>query len=250
MRVRKFAASLALLLFVLVALPRAGALLGALFPGTVPPIYPYASFFRLALRQLLLVGVAVGAASVIGVVVATLTTRGPGRMFRPLAASIAAVGQTFPPVAVLALAVPVLGYGRDPALLALFLYAVLPVLANSLAGFDLVPEALRDAADGLGFTPLGRLRAVEFPLAAPLILAGIRTAAIIDIGTASIASTVGVKTLGAPILDGLVAEKTGYVLEGALVAALLAIAVDLAFEAAAPSGAGTTRPGLSRGREH
>ncbi len=225
------AAAFGALAALLLLLPHAGPVLGAMFPDTRPPLYPYASLAALAARQVVLVAVAVAGASLLGVGLGVATTRGPARAFRPLAASLATLGQVFPPVAVLALAVPALGYGQAPALLALFLYAVLPVLANTLAGLDGIDPAVREAAVGMGFSPARRLVAVELPLAGPTILAGIRTAAIVDLGTASIASTVGVPTLGAPILDGLVGEKTGFVFQGALVAVALALAIDALFGA-------------------
>ncbi len=224
------AAGLLALAGLLAAFPRAGPLLLGLFPSTTPPIYPFASLAALLGRQALLVSEATGAAMLAGVAVGIAVTRGPGRAFRPLAAAVASVGQTFPPVAVLALSVPLLGYGERPALLALALYGLLPILSNTLAGLDAIPASVRDAADGMGLSPRQRLLRVELPLASPLIVAGVRTATIVAIGTAAIASTVGVPTLGSPILDGLVSEKTGYVVQGALVAALFAITVDLAFD--------------------
>jgi len=89
---------------------------------------------------------------------------------------------------------------------------------------------VREAARGIGMSPAGILARVELPLAAPVIVAGIRTSVIINIGTAAIASTVGVKTLGLPIIVGLSGFNTAYVLQGALVVGLLAVVVDLAFD--------------------
>ncbi len=225
--------SLAALVGLVALLPYAGPWLGWLFPSTVPPIYPFASFASLLARQALLVAEATAAATLIGIVLGIATTRGPGSAFRPLAASIASAGQTFPPVAVLALSVPLLGYGERPAFVALALYGLLPVLSNTLAGLDAVPAAVREAADGMGLSARERLIEVELPLAAPLMLAGVRTATIVAIGTAAIASTVGVPTLGSPILDGLVSQKTGYIVEGAVVASLFAVTTDLGFDRAA-----------------
>ncbi len=221
---------LATLAVTLAALPHAGPLLTRLFPGTVPPIYPFASFASLLARQALLVAEAATASTIAGLAAGIAVTRGPGRAFRPLAAAIASAGQTFPPVAVLALCVPLLGYGVRPAFVALALYGLLPVLSNTLAGLDGIPADIGEAADGMGLSPRQRLLRVELPLAMPLIVAGVRTATIVAIGTAAIASTVGVPTLGSPILDGLVSEKTGFVVEGAVVAAMFAVVADLAFE--------------------
>ncbi len=141
-----------------------------------------------------------------------------------------AAGQTFPPVAVLAVAVPVVGFGEAPALIALALYGLLPVLQSTLAGIASVPPAAREAAEGLGLSPWQRLLRVELPLAAPVILAGVRTSVIINIGTAAIASTVGAKTLGLPIIVGLSGFNTAYVLQGAVLVGLLAVVTDLGFE--------------------
>ena len=104
---------------------------------------------------------------------------------------LAGVGQTFPPVAVLAIAVPLIGFGAWPTVVALFLYGLLPIIENAIAGLEGVPQAVREAADGMGLTPWQRLRTVELPLAAPVILAGIRVSVTIAIGTATIGSTVG-----------------------------------------------------------
>ncbi|WP_048860359.1 ABC transporter permease subunit, partial [Acidisphaera rubrifaciens] len=124
--------------------------------------------------------------------------------------------------------VPVLGFGARPALLALSLYGLLPVVQATLAGLDSVPAPVREAAEGLGFPPWRRLLAAELPLAAPLILAGLRTTAVIDVGTAAIASTIGVRTLGTPIILGLDGDNTAYVVQGAVLVALLALVLDQA----------------------
>jgi osmoprotectant transport system permease protein len=167
---------------------------------------------------------------VVGVAAGLFVTRPSGREFRPLVETIVAMGQTFPPLAVLAVAVPLLGFGPAPALIALALYGLLPVTEATVAGIESLPEGVTEAAAGIGMSPLGMLRRVELPLAAPVIVAGIRTSVIINIGTAAIASTVGARTLGLPIIVGLSGFNTAYVLQGALVVGLLAIVVDLAFD--------------------
>ena len=96
--------------------------------------------------------------------------------------SLATIGQTFPPAAVLALAVPALGFGPRPTIVALFLYGLLPIIENAIAGLEGVPAAVRDAAQGMGLSAWQRLRDVELPLAAPAILAGIRVSVTIAIG--------------------------------------------------------------------
>jgi osmoprotectant transport system permease protein len=129
-------------------------------------------------------------------------------------------------VAVLAIAVPLLGFGAAPTLLALALYGVLPVLGQTVAGLDQVPTAALHAADGMGYGRWRRLVDVELPLAAGPIMAGVRLSAIVGVGTATIGSAVGATTLGSPIVEGLVGNNAAYVVQGALLVGALALAVD------------------------
>jgi osmoprotectant transport system permease protein len=205
----------------------------AAFPGVHPEIFDRASFVELFLSHLGLVAVAGAAASLVGVALAVFVTRPAGRDFRTIANMLATIGQTFPPAAVLALAVPALGFGPRPTIVALFLYGLLPILENAIAGIEGVPGAVRDAARGMGLSPWQVLRDVELPLAAPVILAGIRVSVTIAIGTATIGSTVGALTFGTPIFDGLAGNKLPYVLQGAVLVALFAIVTDLLFAALA-----------------
>jgi osmoprotectant transport system permease protein len=161
-------------------------------------------------------------------------TRPAGRAFRPMIETIVAMGQTIPPVAVLAIAAPLIGFGEAPALIALALYGLLPVVQQTLAGLDAVPDDVLDAATGLGMTPTQRLWQIEWPLAWPVVLSGVRTSVVINIGTAAVASTVGAKTLGSPIIIGLSGFNTAYVLQGAVLVGLLAVVVDLGFERLMP----------------
>jgi len=158
------------------------------------------------------------------------TTNETGRAFKPLMETLAAMGQTFPPVAILAVAVPAVGFGELPALIALSIFGMLPVLQGTLAGLASVPSPVTDSARAMGMTPRQILTEVQLPLAFPLWLAGVRTSVVVNIGTAAIASTVGAKTLGLPIIVGLSGFNTAYVLQGAMMVGLLAIAADLAFD--------------------
>ena len=135
-------------------------------------------------------------------------TRPFGAEFLPLSRSLANIGQTFPPVAVLALAVPMLGFGTAPTLVALFLYGLLPIFENTLTGLTTLPPAVTDAAKGVGMTGWQRLLKVELPLALPVILAGIRLSTVISLSTATIGSTVAARTLGEVIIAGLTASNT------------------------------------------
>ncbi|MBV9829517.1 MAG: ABC transporter permease [Alphaproteobacteria bacterium] len=199
------------------------------FPQVEPPVFGRATFFQLWLSHLGLVAAASGAAAVLAIGVAIGVTRPAGRDFRPIVTTLATIGQTFPPAAVLALAVPAIGFGPRPTLVALFLYGLLPVVENAIAGLEGIPAAVRDAAAGMGLSAWQRLRDVELPLAAPAILSGVRVSVTIAIGTATIGSTVGALTLGTPIFDGLAADKVPFVIQGAVLVALFAILTDLVF---------------------
>ena len=219
-----------LLLALVLGMPALKPVFAALFPDQERPLFEQDSFLNLTMAHLALVAASSAASIVVGLAAGIAVTRPAGRAFRPLLETVVATGQTFPPVAVLAVAAPLLGFGPAPALIALALYGLLPITEATVAGIESVPTSVRDAARGIGMTNAGILLGVELPLAAPVILAGVRTSVIINIGTAAIASTVGAKTLGLPIIVGLSGFNTAYVLEGALVVGLLAIVVDLAFD--------------------
>lgn len=221
---------LALFLLLLWGLPHSGPLFAQLFPQLERPLYQQESFWRLALAHLSLVFSGSALAVIAGVGCAIFATRGVGRAFRPLLETLAAAGQTFPPVAVLAIAVPVMGFGAAPAVMALFLYGLLPILQGTLAGIDSVPASSREIAVGLGMGPWQRLWQIELALAAPVIMAGVRTSVMINIGTATIASTVGAESLGSPVIIGLSGFNTAYVIQGALLVALLALICDRLLE--------------------
>jgi osmoprotectant transport system permease protein len=148
---------------------------------------------------------------------------------------LAAVGvvQTIPALALLAFLIAALGtIGTLPALLALFLYALLPIVRNTHAGLAQVPHGLREAAVALGLAARDRLLAIELPLAAPTILAGVKTSAVINVGTATIAAFIGAGGYGERIVQGLALNDKAMLLAGALPAAALALAVQASFELA------------------
>ena len=229
--------ALALLTGLTLGMPALKPLFAFLFPELDRPMYEQDSFVALLGAHMALVAASSAASIAVGVAIGLFVTRAAGREFRPLLQSVVAMGQTVPPLAVLAIAAPVLGFGEAPALLALALYGVLPIVHGTIAGIESVPADVREAARGLGLTERQVLARVELPLAGPVILSGIRTSVIINIGTAAIASTVGVRTLGSPIIIGLAGFNTAYVIQGAVLVGLLAIAVDLAFERLEPAAA-------------
>ena len=209
-------------------LPWAKPLFAAWFPQLERPLYEADSFPALVVAHVVLVGASSAIAIVVAVAAGIFVTRPAGAEFRGLVETVTTMGQTFPPVAVLAIAVPLLGFGAWPALIALSLYGLLPVLENTIAGLEQVSPAALEAAEGMGMGATRRLLSVELPLAAPVIMAGIRTSVTINIGTAAIASTVGARTLGTPIIVGLNGNNLAYVIQGALVVGALAVLVDLA----------------------
>lgn len=200
-------------------------------PGNRQVIYQRDEFISLLLNHMQLVGISALVAILIGVGTGILVTRSWGRDFLPLVSQVASIGQTFPPVAVLALSVPLLGFGAGPVILSLILYGLLPIVRNTLAGLNGVDAGVKEAARGMGMSGWQVLWRVELPSAFTVIVAGIRTSVTINIATAAIGSTIGAKTLGDPVISGLINGNLAYTLQGAILIGLLAVTVDQLFEA-------------------
>ena len=217
---------LAALALLLILLFRTEWLTPALAPLTnynAPPIYTQNSLALLTLSHIELVAVSIVGSAILAVAGGIFVTRKSGADFLPLSRAIASAGQTFPPVAVLALAVPATGFGMAPTLIALFLYGLLPIFENTVAGLQQVPASIIDAADGMGMNGRQRLFSIELPLAMPLILEGLKVATVINIGTATIGSTVAAKGLGEVIIAGLISDNTAFILQGGLIVGLIAV---------------------------
>jgi osmoprotectant transport system permease protein len=208
------------------AMPALAPWFAAAFPELDRPLYEHDSFAALLAAHVAVVAASSAAAALVGIAAGLFVTREAGREFRPAVESLVTIGQTVPPVAVLALAVPLLGFGVVPVLIALFLYGLLPIVRGTIAGIEAVPAEVREAAAGLGLNAWQRLMQAELPLALPALLAGLRSSVAINVGTAAIAATVGVRSLGSPIIVGLAGFNTAYVIQGALLVALLAVGVD------------------------
>jgi osmoprotectant transport system permease protein len=138
--------------------------------------------------------------------------------------------QTVPSLALLVFMIPLLGIGSPPAIVALFVYSLLPIVRNTYAGLRGVPAPLREVALALGLPPGAALRRIELPLASPSILAGIKTSAVINVGTATLGALIGAGGYGQPILTGIRLDNVGLILEGAIPAALLALLVERLFD--------------------
>jgi len=185
---------------------------------------------RLARQHLLLVAVSVGLAILIAVPIAILVA--PHARTRAMVLGAAGLLQTVPSLALLAVLISLLGIiGTGPALIALTLYSLLPIMRNTVTGLGEVRSGLRDAGTALGMTPAQNLRLVVLPLAMPTLIAGVRTATAIAIGTATIAAFIGAGGFGERIVTGLALNDRQLLLAGALPAAALALASELVFEA-------------------
>lgn len=201
------------------------ALIGLLNVGEVPATFD-PPLWKLTLLHLALVLGATTLVVLVGLPLAVAVTR-PGRdALRQLAETLAGLGQTVPTFAILALAVPALGFGWKPTLLGLFVYGLMPVLSSSIAAFRGVDRAVLDAARSMGMTTRQQLMRVELPLARPLILAGLRTSVVYNVGTATVGAALGAGGLGEPIINGLSQQNTALVLVGAVLSALLALSLD------------------------
>jgi len=143
---------------------------------------------------------------------------------------IAGLLQTIPSIALLAFMIPLFGIGVIPAIIALFLYGLLPILRNTTIALFTVDPLLKEVASGIGLTQMQKLRYIELPLSMPTIIAGIRTAAVINIGTATLAAFIGAGGLGEFIVTGLALNNTKLILMGAVPAAILAILTEIVFE--------------------
>lgn len=200
--------------------PRAGQRPG-IVAGTIASIEKHGP------RHLMLVFVSVILSTLVGVplgVVAFSRKRVGAAVL-----GVAGIVQTIPSLALFCFMIPLLGIGPLPALVALFLYGLLPIVRNTHAGLSSIPADLREAALALGLSPRERLRHVELPLASRTILAGVKTSAVVAVGSATIAAFIGAGGFGDPISTGLSLNDVPMILEGAIPAALLALLVELAF---------------------
>lgn len=176
------------------------------------------------LEHLALVAVSLLAALAVAVPLGVLAAR--DRRLGGLVLSAAGVLQTIPSLALFVMLIPLLGIGAVPTIAALFLYSLLPIVRNTHAGLTGIAPALLDSADALGLSRWARLRRIELPLALPTIMAGVRTAAVIAVGLATLGAVIGAGGYGQPILTGIRLNDTAWILEGAVPAALMALAIE------------------------
>ncbi len=182
------------------------------------------------LEHLALVGISLFAAILVAIPLGILAVR--KKHLGRLILSITGILQTVPSLALLVFMIPLLGIGGPPAIAALFLYSLLPIVRNTHAGLSDISPAIQESAIALGLPSVARLRLIELPIALPLILAGIKTAAVINVGTATLGALIGAGGYGQPILTGIRLDDMTLILEGAVPAALLALLVTAVFDAA------------------
>ena len=178
--------------------------------------------------HLVLVAISLTAAILVSVPLGIVAAKRP----RAGQAILGIVGiiQTIPSLALLVFMIPLLGIGETPAIVALFLYSLLPIVRNTYTGLHDIPPAVRESAAALGLPPGACLRLVELPMASRAILAGIKTSAVINVGTATLGALIGAGGYGQPIFTGIRLDDTGLILQGAVPAALLALLAQGMFE--------------------
>jgi osmoprotectant transport system permease protein len=179
------------------------------------------------LEHLFLVAISLTLAIVVAIPLGILAAR--NEAFAQTVLGIVGVIQTLPSMALLVFMIPLFGLGAIPAIAALFFYSLLPIVRNTYGGLTQIPTAIRESAEVLGLGKRAKLRLVELPLALPSILSGIKTAAVINVGTATIGALIGAGGYGAPILTGIRLSSISLILQGAVPAAILAILVQFGF---------------------
>jgi osmoprotectant transport system permease protein len=185
-------------------------------------------FWRHTREHLVLVGISLAAAILVAIPLGIVAAR--FARIGPIVLGIAGIIQTIPSLALFVFLIPLLGIGGPPAVVALFLYSLLPIIRNTHAGIRDISPAIVESAKALGLPSRARLRIVELPLATGAILAGIKTSAVINVGTATLAALIGAGGYGQPILTGIRLDDTGLILQGAVPAAVLALLVQGVFE--------------------
>ncbi len=176
------------------------------------------------LQHLELVGIAMGIAVLLGVTLGLLLTR--VQLLASPVLGAASVVQTIPSIALLGIMIPLLGIGRTPAVVALTLYALLPIIRNTYTGIQQVDPAIVEAGRGMGMSDPQILTMVELPLAVPVIIAGIRTSTVICVGITALVTLIGAGALGTPIITGIQTYNDAEIWAGAAVAAGLALLLD------------------------
>lgn len=182
--------------------------------------------YALAWQHLILAGLPTLLALLVSLIGGCALHLAGNEELKELVLSASSIGETFPSVAIIAISVPVLGYGDLPCMLALFIYAILPILRNTITGLSEVSPWVRDAARGVGMSKVQRLTKIELPLATPVIMAGLKVALLINISAATLGASVGAGGLGVTIISGIRTYDTLMVIKGTLPVLLMALLAD------------------------
>lgn len=201
-------------------------IMGLIFPTSRQLVHPNATVIQFTAQHLELVIVSSLITIPAGLLIGILVTRENFREILPLVNNLVNSGQTVPTIAIVAFMAPLIGFGFWPAIIALVAYGLLPVVRNTIAGLEAVDNFIIDSARGMGMTPAQILFRIELPIASSIIMAGIRTSMVINVGTATLGAFVGSGGLGTPIASGLAMTIDSFILLGALPAAILAILID------------------------
>jgi len=196
----------------------------------IPEETLFSRLYQLTIEHLILVSISLFAAIIVSIPLGILAFK--SSRLGQIILGIVGMIQTIPSLAILVFMIPLLGIGNVPAIAALFLYSLLPIVRNTYVGLHEISPQLRESAQALGLPPMARLRLIELPLAYRSILAGIKTSAIINIGTATLGALIGAGGYGQPILTGIRLDDMGLILQGAIPSAVLALLVQGLFELA------------------
>ncbi len=202
------------------------AILHAIFPSSAQLVHPQGTVIDFTAQHLALVLTSSIYIITAGLFLGVMVTRENFREFLPLVNNLVNSGQTVPTLAIVAIMAPIIGLGFMPAVVALIAYGLLPVVRNTIVGIESVSLSIVDSARGMGMTSRQILLRTELPIASRIIMAGIRTSMVINIGTATLGAFVGSGGLGTPIASGLSMTVDAFILLGAIPAALLAILTD------------------------
>lgn len=188
----------------------------------------YEDLVYLGKQHMFLVGCSMFFALIFGLPSGILLSRGFAKRWAEPAMQIFNIGNTLPPLAVLALAMIVVGIGDRPAIFALFLASLLPIVRNTYSGLKSIPPSLIEAANSIGMTPMQRLMKVELPNALPVIMSGVRVSAAINVGTVPLTFLIGASNFGELIFPGIYLNDFPLLILGAAATAIIALALDMA----------------------
>lgn len=184
------------------------------------------NLFELFLQHLAITMIATAASFVLAFGLASFVHIGRFEQLKSNLLSFCGFGETFPTAALIALLVPLMGYGMESVVIALFIYGLMPIFTNTVEGLESIPKQIGEAADGMGLTPFQKYKVVELKMGMPLILTGIRISLIVNIAAATIGAVVGAGGLGMPIMSGIRIYDPILIMKGALPVILLALIVD------------------------